>query len=255
MTMNSSSSPTKMRKLALLFAGLLALAWAPIAAQKSVSYQEAVTTTVFDTDVSGAQLLIKSDDFNGTGAASYVTSATGHTKTIVSEIEANGEWHMLLGGQSLRTLWITPDNPINNLQPAAPPANYYSQSVEIYSTCRNQSGAIVPFENLLTENDNCTLGVDFAYGGITYKLMMNQFGVPVDQPAKCPSTGCPATGLATVICNAVSGGKCVNWTITPNTSAPNATVASLFSFTGTSRVPWVYVGQYFNTFRIDVSNP
>ena len=255
MTKNSSSSLAGMRRLAFLCAGLLALAWAPIAAQKSVSYQEAVTSTVFDNDVNGAQLLMKSDDFNGAGAASYVTTSAGHSKTIVSEIEANGEWHMLLGGQSLRTLWITPDNPINNLQPPAPPPNYYSQSVEAYSTCRDQNGVIVPFENLVNGSNNCTLGVDFAYGGVTYKLMMNQFGVPVDQPSKCPSTGCPATGLATVTCNAVSGSKCVNWTITPNMSAPNATVASLFSFTGTSRVPWVYVGQYFNTFRIEITSP
>jgi len=255
MTKNSASLPSNLRRWAFLCASLLALDWAAVATQRATTYQEAVTSTIFDSDASGNQLLMKSDDYNGAGEATYATSGTAHTKTLISEIESNGEWHLLLFGQSVRLLWITPDNPINTSQPVAPPANYYWQSVEAYSTCRDQLGNIVPFENLVNGSNNCTLGVDFAYGGVTYKLMLNQFGVPVDQPSKCPATGCPATGLATVTCNAVSSSKCVNWTITPNMTAPNATVASLFSFTGTSRVPWVYVGQYFNTFRIEITNP
>jgi len=254
-TKNSASLLSNLRRWSFVSASLLAIAWAAVASQRGTSYQEAVTTTIFNSDASGAQLLMRSDDFTGPGEATYSTSGTAHSKTIISQIESNGEWQLLLGGQSTRTIWITPDNPINSSQPAAPLANYYWQSVEAYSTCRDQSGNIVPLENLVNGSNNCTLGVDFGFNGVTYKLMMNQSGVPVDQPAKCPASGCPATGLASVTCNEVSASKCINWTITPNMTAPNATVASLFSFTGTSKLPWVFVGQYFNTFRINIANP
>jgi len=61
-----------------------------------------------------------------------------------------------------------------------------------------------------------------------------------------------ADGTASVTCNSVSNNQCVNWTITPNTAGPNATVADLFYFG--KRGP-VFIGQYYNTFRINASNP
>lgn len=69
--------------------------------------------------------------------------------------------------------------------------------------------------------------------------------------------GDPATGLVTVTCNLVSSNQCVSWTITPNTSAraPSPTVGNLYSYTGTVKQPWVFIGQYYDTFRIDVTKP
>jgi hypothetical protein len=61
--------------------------------------------------------------------------------------------------------------------------------------------------------------------------------------------------VATVTCNKVSNSQCVNWAIVPSINAPNAEVANLYSYTGTSKSPWVFFGQYNNTFRVGVANP
>ena len=77
-----------------------------------------------------------------------------------------------------------------------------------------------------------------------------------DPQPTCPSTGCPATGVVTVTCNAVSNGQCVNWTIEPNVTAPNANVANLYRYSsskGTTTL--VFIGQYYNSFRIGLTNP
>src|SRR5262249_49460314 len=142
-------------------------------------------------------------------------------------------------------LWLTPDDAINSSQPPGQPPGYYWENVEVYSACRDQNLNIVPFQNILTASNNCSLGVDFNSGGTVYKLIMSP---------QLPAPG-PATGLATVTCNSVSGGQCVNWTIVPNMTAPNATVANLYSYTGGRTSPWVFIGQYYNTFRVNVTNP
>ncbi len=197
-----------------------------------------VTTTVYDFDATGAeQLLMRSDDYNGAGQATYTT------------IDGCGSWlnskgiTLNLFSQSVRTLWITPNVAINSSQPAGPPAGYYWQNGEAYCACYDQSGNTVPFPNLTNGSNNCSLGVDFNSNGTKYKLVMSPH---------LPATG-PATGLASVACNAVSNGQCVNWTITPNTAAANASVADLFYYN--KRGALVFVGQYYNTFRIDSSNP
>jgi hypothetical protein len=208
-----------------------------------------LTTTVYDFDASGAPLLMRSDDYNGTGQATYTTiNGCGNTADLFSGINSKGAWHLDLYNQSTRTLWITPNSPVDGSQPAGPPAGNYWQSVEAYSQCYDQSGNIVPFQNLTSGSSNCSLGVDFqsATGsnkGTKYKLVMSPY---------LPGTG-PATGLASVACNAVSNGQCVNWTIMPNTAAANANVSDLFYFN--QRGGLVFVGRYYNTFRINASNP
>lgn len=202
-----------------------------------------VTTTVYDFDATGAdQPLMRSDDYNGTGQASYTTiDGCGSTPCLFSGINFAGAWHLNLYKQSVRTLWITA-NAINGLQPAGPPAGYYWENVEAYCQCYDQSGNIVPFPNLTSGSNNCSLGIDFNSNGTKYKLVMSPH---------LPAAG-PVTGLASVACNAVSSGQCVNWTLTPNTAAPNATIADLFYY---GRRGLVFVGQYYNTFRINASNP
>jgi hypothetical protein len=212
------------------------------------SYQIPVTTVVLDNDSAGAQLHIRSDDYNDAGRATYTTiNGCGNKPCLASEINYLGVWHLNLYNQSARTLWITPNDPIDGSQPAGPPAGYYWQNVEAYCQCYDQSGNIVPFQNLTNGSNNCSLAVDFHYPNISnqgtiYKLVMSPH---------LPAPG-PATGLASVACNSVSNGQCINWTITPNTAAPNATVADLFYY---GKRGLVFVGQYYNLFRIDASSP
>jgi len=214
-----------------------------------------VTTVVHDYDSAGIELLLRSDDYKGSGQATYTSSSSGHT-SLTSAI-VNGEWILSLYKQSLRTLWITPNDPVGS-QPAGPPAGYYWQSAEAKSICFDQKGNTVPLANVVTSSGNCKLGVNFNSGGTLYKLLMSPFPLSGagDAPPTCPSTGCPAPGLVTVTCNQVSNSQCVSWTIVPNTSAPNANVANLYwYYSKGANSTWVFIGQYYNTFRIDVTNP
>lgn len=214
-----------------------------------------VTATVHDYDSAGNQVLLRSDDYNASGQATYNTSSSKRS-SLTSSILSNGEFYLQLSQQSVRTVWVTPNDPVGS-QVVGPPAGYYWNSAFVRSHCFDQNGNIVPFANVVTSSGNCQLGVDFSSGGTVYKLLISPF--PFSESGvspTCPSTGCPPTGFVTVTCNAVSSGKCVNWTITPNTSAANATYANLYS-EGTAKkgITWNYIGQYYNTFRIDVTNP
>lgn len=243
----------KITMATLVVIAALTVAAAQKSGSTSTSYQENVTTTIFDNDATGAQVLLRSDDYNGSGYATYVTPKVTRN-SVISTIDSTGVWRLDLYSQSVRTLWITPNVAVNTLQPVGPPAGYYWQNVEAYSECRDQSGNVVPYENLVNGSGNCTFGVDFTAGGTEYKLLMSPSAVP-PSGASCPSTGCPATGLVQVTCNSVSNGKCVAWTITPNAGAANLNVANLFSYTGTRSAPWVYIGQYHNSFRIQATYP
>lgn len=229
-----------------------AMAPAVAAAQKTSSTIN-VTTTVYDFDATGTQLLMRSDDSTGAGQATYTTikGSKGSGNLVTSQITADGLWQLALTEQSGRRVWITPNQAVDDSQPAAPPAGYYGIQ-KAYSACRDQSSNIVPYPSLVNGSGNCSLGVNFSYGGILYKLLIRPDSL---DSTLCPSGGCPATGLAKVTCNAVSNNKCVNWTITPNTDAPMVGVANLYSYTGPRGTPWVYIGQYHNTFRINASNP
>src|SRR5215831_16278152 len=125
-----------------------------------------VTAIFYDTDSAGAPLLLKSDDYNGSGQATYSPSQ------VPSYIFADGRYFLRLYGQSLRTLFITPNSPINGSQPMAPPPGYYWQNVEFAAGCHDQSGNIVPFPNIVNSTGNCSMILDFGYNGTQYKLAM-----------------------------------------------------------------------------------
>src|SRR5579862_3913183 len=77
-----------------------------------------VTTIVHDFDLSGNQLLTRSDDYNGTGQAAYTTvPGGGHQNLTSSWIQSAGGWVLDLFNQSVRTLYVTPDNAVNFSQP------------------------------------------------------------------------------------------------------------------------------------------
>lgn len=212
-----------------------------------------VTTLVHDASSDGTELLMRSDDYNGSGEATYDGSGNGQSLT---SIIANGELDLGLLKQSVRTLFITPNDPVGS-QPPGQPAGYYSQGVDLLSGCFDASGNTVPLENVLISSGNCKLMVNFDSEGNLYKLLMSPFpfrageGTPI-----CPLTGCPSTGFVTIMCNKVSSNECVSWTIVPNATAPNANVANLYRYQPQGRTQtWVFIGQYYNTFRIDVTNP
>ena len=217
---------------------VLALTALASAAKPYCPPSPSVTTTIHDFDISGAQLLLRSDDYNGTGEASYSAALDPNlTSTIYC-----GWWSLRMYSQSVRTVWITPDDAINTSQPPAPSAGYYWVDVEGASKCYDQNLNLVYYQNILTSSNNCGLNFDFGYNGVKYKLSMSP---------SLPAPG-PATGVATVTCNSVSGGQCVNWTITPNLNAANATVANLYYYARGGKL--TFIGQYYNTFRIDITN-
>jgi len=210
-----------------------------------------VTTVVYDYSSAGTQLLMRSDDYNGSRQATYKSTKSGSLNSIL----VGGEWVLVLLKQSLRTLWITPNDPVGS-QPAGPPAGYYWQGVDVKSKCFDHNGNIVPLGNVVTSSGNCKLGVNFNSGGTLYKLLMSPFPFSGDgePPPICPPTGCPPTGLATVTCNKVRNSQCVSWRIVPNANACNPKIANLYWYDSKPN-RWVYVGQYYNTFRIHVTNP
>ena len=227
--------------VALIFFGVVVAG--PAKGGKPVDPNIYLTTTVHDFDLSGAELLERSDDYNGTDQAVYSNALN---PGVAAMINVAGVWHLDLFNQrtGVRTLWITPNDVYNSTATSAPTAAYYWKSVETYSACRDQNGNIVPFQNVVTSSDNCSMGVDFNFNGGVYKLFMGP---------SLPGPG-PATGVVTVTCNSTSGGQCVNWTIVPDTNAPNANVANLYA-AGGSKNPWVFIGQYYNSFRITSTKP
>ena len=247
----------RMRTIAMLalMATAMVSAVLPGGANGGKTTSTNVTAIIHDTDGTGALLRMRSDGYNGSGQATYTSNSSGST-SLGSTI-LNGEWELSFQNQSVRTLWITP-NDAAGAQPAGPPASYYWQGTHSGSRCFDQNGNTVPLENILTSSGNCKLGVNFNSAGTLYKLLMSPFPFngPGDGTPVCPSIGCPATGLATVTCNKVNNGTCVSWTILPNTSAPNANVANLYRYAPQGRtITWVYIGQYYQSFRIDLTNP
>lgn len=200
-----------------------------------------VTSIVQDADSTGGLLLLRSDDFNGSNQATYTA-----VDNVESFIDSSGVWFLNLYPQKTgtRTVFITPNMPVAS-EPTAPPANYYWKNVEITSKCTDASGNTVPFPNLVNGSSTCTFGVDFGYNGITYKLLIGRVLNATD----------PKPGEASIACNAPnSSGQCVNWTITASDSA-SGVVANLYSYTGRPSAPWVFIGQYYNSVHVQVTNP
>ena len=234
----------KLRSFLLICLATTAFAKDPGGASGGKPTLTNVTTIVHDTDAAGVQVLLRSDDYNGSGEATYSPSS------ISTNINYDGRYFLRLYSQSLRTLYITPNDPIDGSQPIAPPPGQYWQYVELVFGCYDQNLNIVPFQNILTSSGNCKMILDFGDNDTEYALVMGP-------TASLPAPG-PATGLVTVTCNSLSGGHCVNWTITPNSTASSGnppTVANLYVFTSNHRMPLEFVGHYYQTFRIDVTNP
>lgn len=224
------------QRISIYWVGLLAAATCFPVAGGQTSPPINVTTIVYDHDATGNLLLTRSDNPSA-GEASYTTTATNRSGSngATSYMWLNGGWRLYLGNQTARTVWLTLKSQGINL-----PDGYYSANVELYSSCYDNSGSVVPFLDILplAPSTNCILGVDFSTGGTKYKLEMGQ-----------PFSG-PATGSATVTCNQTdtTGTACNWWTITPNSS-----VANLYQYTNKGGL--LYIGAYHNTYLIDLRNP
>jgi hypothetical protein len=191
-----------------------------------------VTSTVHDyTDSTNLfQNLLRSD---ATDQASYATG--GNVRSQIFSF-----WYLDLRSQTARSVYLTfsatvsgPSNPL--------PDGYYN--AEVLSRCYDTNNNIIDFLSVKTSDNRCSLRVEFTHNGTAYSFVM--------------SPEYAGTGWATVACNAVnnSSGACVSWTITPTPSSQvnNATVANLYidSHGGKQTL----VGSYYNTYRIDVTNP
>jgi hypothetical protein len=198
-----------------------------------------VTSTIFDADALGNLFDTRSDHYNGTGQATYVTTGTS-AKGYTSEIGVNGAWRLFLGNQTLRTVYLVLGSQgVKSQTGATIPDGYYSTNLEMYSQCYDASGTqlTLPGMALGSENDNCSFGVDFGASGTVYKLVMGpQFA---------------GTGRASVTCTAASASACTAWSIVPNTSAPNVGVAQLNYYTRSGAL--VPLASYHNSFRITVT--
>jgi hypothetical protein len=230
-------------RLAAILLAVAALNYIPrdVRAGKPASNNTNVTTIVQDTDTSGGLLLFRSDDYNGSNQATYTA-----VNNIQSYIDSTGILRFNLYGQKTgtRTVYVTPDLPVGT-EPKAPPPNYYWKNVEITSKCTDSSGNTVPLSSVVNRSNTCTLMIDFGYSGVTYKLLVGRVLNASD----------PTPAEASVACNALnSSNQCVNWTITVGDSALGA-VANLYSFTGRPSAPWVFIGQYYNSARIQATNP
>ncbi len=185
-----------------------------------------VTSTVFDADVSGTPLLTRSDDFNGSGSASYTA-----VNNVTSHITSDGSWQLYLGSQSARRLYLVLAG-----QGIPLPDGYYSANVEAYSQCFDQAGNQVSILSMSAgaTNGNCSFGLDFSAGRTKYKLVMSPIFA--------------GTGRASVTCNAATGGQCTSWGIVPNVAAANAGVANLYHFANNGAR--VLDGVYRNSYSI-----
>jgi hypothetical protein len=197
---------------------LLALPTAVVSSAKAAakSTNPAVTSTLFDSDPNLNSLLVQSDDGTETGSATYVT---GSTTGVISEIDGYqlDEWDLWLQNSSrgfYLTLETTTGSPVAGL-----PAGRYFYSGRLVSRCFDPTGVTTntyPWFSVQGADLNCAMRVNFTYGGTQYTLVMGP--------------GYSGTGKALVTCNSANTrGSCVDWTIFPNLTAANPTVAYLYS--------------------------
>src|SRR5512142_2579178 len=98
---------------------LLVLLLAPVVAmagQVGKTTTTNVTSIAYDADSSGGSLLFRSDDYNGSGQATYTA-----VNNIESFLTSTGIWYLNLYPQKTgtRMAYITPDDPVG-AEPTAP---------------------------------------------------------------------------------------------------------------------------------------
>jgi hypothetical protein len=196
--------------------------------------------TVFDTDSSNNLLLMRSDDHNGSGQATYSTADANVSSSLYC-----GTYFLRLYSQQVRTVFVDANTPYG-AEPAGPAAGYYWQYVELALSCLDSFGNAVPLNNVLTFSNNCRQSLDFGVNNVKYKMVLGP-----------PSTGISVTtGLVTVTCKTVTNNNCVSWAVTPYTGGAPANppgVGDLDYYASGGKLK--FIGQYYFTFNYQITMP
>jgi hypothetical protein len=176
-------------------------------------------------------------------APGYAVYASG--AGIISRIDSygNSDWDLRLG-DSTRGFYLTL-NPVSGSGAAGLPSGPTFYNGQLISRCFDPTGAttnVVSWFSISGANPNCAMRVNFNYLGNGYSLVMSPYQA--------------GTGRAEVYCNAhaLSDGSCVDWTILPNLSVSNATIANLSSINARNGKETL-IGAYYLTFRVHVTAP
>ena len=233
----------RMSKLYLAVTAGIAMALAIAALNNSfatpVTPPPNVVSTIYDFDATNNQLLLRSDDHNATGQASYSVADTD----VISYV-ASDQWDLNLSNQTLRRVFLTFSSPANNSVPAPLPDGYYN--ARVLSRCFDNNNNIFSLFQIApgTTNNRCSLRIpkiDFA--GTEYLLVMTPDGTE------------PGTGWANVTCTAGNSSGCTAWHIEPNIDSVDfpgnvPTVAHLYSVAAHNG-KLTFIGSYHNTYRAD----
>lgn len=208
-----------------------------------------VTSTIFDKSVDGSTFVdLRSDDLNAdltASGGSFGIYATSAATGVIDRLETfnNSDWSLHLENSATRWLGLT----LNRLSGSGPTGDYNLHG-RVISRCFDSSGATtntVSWPSITTSDPNCSMHVDFTLAAVSYSLVMNPNNAD--------------TGRATVTCNALSAGKCVDWSIATNVVQdsvvnPNPTVANLYSISPHGG-KLTLIGTYSLTYRIRVTMP
>ena len=221
-----------------VFTAVIAIAIATLGAAhakagKSTNPLYNVTSTIHNANSAGGGSLLQSENQSGLSAgAAYAASAN-----ISSFVGGpTGEYELDLSQQSASTVYLDFAVLTPNTVPVS--SGYYNAT--IFSRCYDSNGNLVSLLTIpaKTSNNNCSLRINFSFGSF------------VMAPAAELPSGAPATGRASVACNASDSTGCNSWTITPYTNGANGTSADLIQ---SAKHGNVVVGSYSgDTFRIDL---
>jgi len=206
------------------------------------------TSTIYDKSVDDLTFMdLRSDDLNPNltpSGGAFGIYGTSTTNLVYDRLEGAywSDWSLHLEDSATRWISLT----LNRLSGSGP-TGVYPLHARVISRCFDPTGQTqdtVGLPSITTANPNCSMHINFTVAGSDYGLIMS----PYYQD----------TGRATVYCNTVSGGQCVNWSIVPNLTQdsvinPNPLVADPFLKGRAGKL--TLVGTYSLTYRIGVTQP
>jgi hypothetical protein len=223
----------KLLQLAAVLCIALAFSFTVRAAGAGKQVNLPVTSSIVDTDTTGAAFQIQEDDLG-----SYA-----NTKSVQSVIQPIGDWVLDTNSSSLSTRGVYLDFS-RNVDPivTAPWTGPIGVKARLITQCPTYGYSMLPLKTGVSVG--CGLVIGFDYGGSQYRLAMNPGG---------PS-GYTDTDVISVACaGADTAGQCNQWTIA---DAGGGSVAKLLvSTTVNHKSVWVDKGNYYFSFSITVSNP
>jgi len=204
---------------------------------------EAVTSTLYSTDASGAAVTVQGD--NSSGTSTYANTPENcstfdpHNICIIMSLLPN-DWYLRQYSGSGRTVYLT-FTALGNSPNESALDGYYLAQVATRCFDASNNKLSIPLTILPgTSNNRCSLRVNFtAADGANYLYIMSPIYA--------------GTGWSTVACTSGTGTETCNaWTITPTPGSlgPNPTVANLYKGSGKKQT---LVGTYEMTFNIKLT--